>query len=594
MYIEKIKSPAFLKGLNLEELNIVADETRQAVLNRVSKHGGHVGPNLGFVEATVALHYVFDAPKDKLVFDVSHQCYPHKVLTGRASGFLGNVDDMNAISGYSSPAECPEYDNFEVGHTSTSISLATGLQKARDIKGTDENIIAIIGDGSLSGGEAFEGLDEASELGTGIIVIVNDNEMSIAENHGGIYKNLRALRESRGTCEHNWFKAWGFEYKYLEEGNNIEKLIEVFKSVKGTDKPTVVHIHTEKGHGYAPAVANKEAWHWGLPFNLEDGSRPRKNNNGTIPQTAPQEDYGTLFSDWMLREMKQDKTLIAVTAGTPAAAGFTVDKRNEAGKQHIDMGIAEEQAAAMISGMAKGGLHPVWTVYSTFIQRTYDQIAQDLCINSNPAVINVVGGGVNSMNDITHICLFDIPMLCSIPGLIYLAPTTCEEYFAMLRWAIQQDQKPVAIRVPSNGVVHTSEPVDTEYGYEPKYKVIHKGKNVAIIAAGSFLQKGENVARLLTEKGINATLVNPRYLNDVDTDTLEGLKTDHQLVVTLEDGCKDGGFGERIASFYGLSDMKVLVGGIKKGLYDRFDVNKLLSDNNLLDEQIVDEILLHI
>lgn len=594
MYIEKIKSPAFLKGLNLEELNIVADETRQAVLNRVSKHGGHVGPNLGFVEATVALHYVFDAPKDKLVFDVSHQCYPHKVLTGRASGFLGNVDDMNAISGYSSPAECPEYDNFEVGHTSTSISLATGLQKARDIKGTDENIIAIIGDGSLSGGEAFEGLDEASELGTGIIVIVNDNEMSIAENHGGIYKNLRALRESRGTCEHNWFKAWGFEYKYLEEGNNIEKLIEVFKSVKGTDKPTVVHIHTEKGHGYAPAVANKEAWHWGLPFNLEDGSRPRKNDNGTIPQTAPQEDYGTLFSDWMLREMKQDKTLIAVTAGTPAAAGFTVDKRDEAGKQHIDIGIAEEQAAAMISGMAKGGLHPVWTVYSTFIQRTYDQIAQDLCINSNPAVINVVGGGVNSMNDITHICLFDIPMLCSIPGLIYLAPTTCEEYFAMLRWAIQQDQKPVAIRVPSNGVVHTSEPVDTEYGYEPKYKVIHKGKNVAIIAAGSFFQKGENVARLLTENGINATLINPRYLNGVDTDTLEGLKTDHQLVVTLEDGCKDGGFGERIASFYGLSDMKVLVGGIKKGLYDRFDVNKLLSDNNLLDEQIVDEILLHI
>lgn len=594
MYIEKIKSPAFLKGLNLEELNIVANETRQAVLNRVSKHGGHVGPNLGFVEATVALHYVFDAPKDKLVFDVSHQCYPHKVLTGRASGFLGNVDDMNAISGYSSPAECPEYDNFEVGHTSTSISLATGLQKARDIKGTDENIIAIIGDGSLSGGEAFEGLDEASELGTGIIVIVNDNEMSIAENHGGIYKNLRALRESRGTCEHNWFKAWGFEYKYLEEGNNIEKLIEVFKSVKGTDKPTVVHIHTEKGHGYAPAVAKKEAWHWGLPFNLEDGSRPRKNDVDNIPQTAPQEDYGTLFSDWMLREMKQDKTLIAVTAGTPAAAGFTVDKRNEAGKQHIDMGIAEEQAAAMISGMAKGGLHPVWTVYSTFIQRTYDQIAQDLCINSNPAVINVVGGGVNSMNDITHICLFDIPMLCSIPGLIYLAPTTCEEYFAMLRWAIQQDQKPVAIRVPSNGVVHTSEPVDTEYGYEPKYKVIHKGKNVAIIAAGSFFQKGENVARLLTEKGINATLVNPRYLNDVDTDTLEGLKTDHQLVVTLEDGCKDGGFGERIASFYGLSDMKVLVGGIKKGLYDRFDVNKLLSDNNLLDEQIVDEILLHI
>ena len=591
MYIEKIKSPVDLKKLDLKALQTVADETRQAVLNRVSKHGGHVGPNLGFVEATVALHYVFDAPKDKLVFDVSHQSYPHKVLTGRAAGFLGNVDDMNAISGYSSPTECQEYDNFEVGHTSTSISLATGLQKARDIKGTHENIIAIIGDGSLSGGEAFEGLDEASELDTGIIIVVNDNEMSIAENHGGIYKNLRALRESHGSCEHNWFKAWGFEYKYLEEGNDIEKLIEVFKSVKGTEKPTVVHIHTEKGHGYAPAVANKEAWHWGMPFNLEDGSRPRRTPDGSIPEVTPCEDYGELFSDWMLREMKQDKSLIAVTAGTPTAAGFTPEKRKQAGEQHIDMGIAEEQAAAMISGMAKGGLHPVWTVYSTFIQRTYDQIAQDICINSNPAVINVMWGGVNSMNDITHICLFDIPMLCSIPGLTYLAPTTCEEYFAMLRWAISQDKKPIAIRVPSNGVHHTSEKVDSEYGHEPKYKVAHHGEKVAIIAEGSFFQKGENVVRLLATKGIDATLINPRYLNAVDAETLDSLKANHQLVVTLEDGSKDGGFGERIASYYGPSSMKVLVGGIKKGLYDRYDVNQLLSDNRLLDEQIVEDII---
>ena len=591
MYIEKIQSPADLKGMDIATLNIVADEVRQAVLNRVSKHGGHIGPNLGFVEATVALHYVFNAPEDKFVFDVSHQCYPHKVLTGRAAGFLGNVDDMNAISGYSSPAECPEYDNFEVGHTSTSISLATGLQKARDVKGTKENIIAIIGDGSLSGGEAFEGLDEASELGTGIIIIVNDNEMSIAENHGGIYKNLRALRESCGECEHNWFKAWGFEYKYLEEGNDIERLIEVFRSVKDTNRPTVVHIHTEKGHGYAPAVKNKEAWHWGMPFNLDDGSRPVRNADGTVPEVKPCETYPELFSDWMLSEMKHDKTLIAVTAGTPTAAGFTADKRNQAGSQHLDMGIAEEQAVAMISGMAKGGLRPVWTVYSTFIQRTYDQIAQDLCINSNPAVINVVGGGVNSMNDITHICLFDIPMLCSIPGLIYLAPTTCEEYFAMMRWAILQDKKPIAIRVPSNGVVHTTENVDEEYRYESKYKVMHEGSKVAIIAAGSFYQKGENVVRLLADKGIDATLVNPRYLNEVDADSLEALKTNHKLVVTLEDGCKDGGFGERIASYYGTSDMKVLVCGVKKGLYDRYDVEQLLKDNRLLDEQIVEDVL---
>lgn len=582
MYIEKIKSPADLKKLDIEALKIVADETRQAVLNRVSKHGGHVGPNLGFVEATVALHYVFDAPKDKLVFDVSHQSYPHKILTGRAAGFLGDLDDMNAISGYSSPAESPIYDNFEVGHTSTSISLATGLQKARDIKGTDENIIAVIGDGSLSGGEAFEGLDEASELGTGIIIVVNDNEMSIAENHGGIYKNLRALRQSNGQCEHNWFKAWGFEYHYLEEGNDIARLIQIFKKVKGTQRPTVVHIHTEKGHGFAPAVEDKETWHWSMPFNITDGS---------LLNQPTGESYDRLFSDWMLREMKRDKTLIAVTAGTPTAAGFTPAKRREAGAQHIDMGIAEEQAAAMISGMAKGGLHPVWTVYSTFIQRTYDQIAQDLCINSNPAVINVVGGGTASMNDITHICLFDIPMLCSIPNLIYLAPTTCEEYFAMLRWAIDQDRKPIAIRVPSNGVNHTAEPVDTEYSYTPQYKVARQGSQVAIIAAGSFYQKGENVADILAAKGINATLINPRYLNAVDAETLDSLKAEHRLIVTLEDGCKDGGFGERIASYYGTSDMKILVSGVKKDLYDRYNLRQLLADNRLLDEQIVDDIL---
>lgn len=582
MYIEKIKSPADLKQLNIDALKVVADETRQAVLNRVSKHGGHVGPNLGFVEATVALHYVFDTPKDKLVFDVSHQSYPHKVLTGRASGFLGNVDEMNAISGYSSPTECPEYDNFEVGHTSTSVSLATGLQKARDIKGTKENIIAVIGDGSLSGGEAFEGLDEASELGTGIIIVVNDNEMSIAEPHGGIYKNLRDLRESNGQCNHNWFKAWGFEYKYLEEGNDVEKLIEVFRSVKDTDKPTVVHIHTEKGHGFTPAVENKEAWHYGMPFNREDGSRPER------PTT---ESYEQLLSDWLLKKMKQDKTLVAVTAGTPSAAGFTPEKRKEAGAQHVDVGIAEEQAVAMISGMAKGGLRPVWTVFSTFIQRTYDQIAQDLCINANPAVINVTWGGTASMNDITHICLFDIPMLCSIPGLIYLAPTTCEEYFSMLRWAILQDKKPIAIRIPSNGVHHTTENVDTEYAYEAKYKVTQKGEKVAIIAAGSFYQKGENVIRLLAEEGIKATLINPRYLNEVDRETLDSLKGSHELVVTLEDGSKDGGFGERIAAYYGTSEMKVLVGGIKKDLYDRFDLQQLLSDNRLLDEQIVEDVV---
>ena len=583
MYIEKIKSPADLKGLTVEQLKIVCDETRQAVLSRVSRHGGHVGPNLGFVEATVALHYVFDAPRDKFVFDVSHQSYPHKVLTGRAAGFLGDVEDMNAISGYSSPAESLLYDNFEVGHTSTSVSLATGLQKARDLKGTGENVIAVIGDGSLSGGEAFEGLDEASELGTGIIIVVNDNEMSIAENHGGIYKNLRLLRETAGKAECNYFKALGFDYHYLEEGNDVEKLIGMFRAVKGTKVPTVVHIHTEKGHGFAPAVAEKERWHYGAPFDIATGE--------PLCARAAGEDYGDLFADWMLEKMKSDPLLVAVTAGTPTAAGFTREKRLKAGSRHLDMGIAEEQACAMSSAMAKGGLHPVWTVYSTFVQRTYDQIAQDLCINSNPAVINVMWGGTGTMNDITHICLFDIPMLSGIPNLIYLAPTNCEEYFAMLDWAVRQDRKPVAIRVPSNGVHHTCGTVDTEYSYEPSYKITRRGSRVAVIAAGSFYQKGENVVSLLAKEGVDATLVNPRYLSGVDAAVLEELKADHSVVVTLEDGCKDGGFGERIAAYYGPSEMKVLVCGVKKDLYDRFDLHQLLSDNRLLDGQIAEDAL---
>ena len=585
MYIEKIKSPADLKKLDIEALKTVASETREAVLNRVSKHGGHIGPNLGFVEATVALHYVFDAPTDKFVFDVSHQCYPHKVLTGRAAGFLGDADDMNAISGYSSPTESPVYDNFEVGHTSTSVSLATGLQKARDIRGTHENIIAVIGDGSLSGGEAFEGLDEASELGTGIIIVVNDNEMSIAENHGGIYKNLRALRESNGTCSHNWFKAWGFEYTYLEEGNDIEKLINVFRSVKDTDRPTVVHIHTEKGHGFAPAVENKEAWHWGLPFNREDGSRPAG---------APHETYEQLYSDWMLREMKLDKTLIAVTAGTPAAAGFTPAKRKEAGKQHIDMGIAEEQAVSMASGLAKGGMYPVFASYATFFQRTYDQLSQDVCVNRNPATFLVFGASMYSMNDVTHLCFYDIPLLSNIPNLVYLAPATLEEYKAMLGWAIAQETHPVAIRVPvpvyENGSLY---PVKAEKDYRElnRFAVTHKGSQVALLGAGNFYGLAEQTAKELQSRGIDATVINPRYLTGLDTELLEELRKDHTVVATMEDGCLAGGFGEKIASYYGKTDMRILNFGIPKAFYDRYDYARLAEENHLTPQLAAEDIL---
>ena len=578
MLLEKIQSPKDVKVLSMPQLHELAQEIRDGILNRDSNIGGHVGPNLGIVETTIAMHYVFNCPEDKFVFDVSHQSYPHKMLTGRAFGYYDN-NRFQEISGYSSPAESPEYDQFELGHTSTSISLASGLQKARDIKGTKENIVVLIGDGSLSGGEALEGLDEVGELGTGIIIIENDNEMSIAENHGGLYKNLALLRETNGKAECNLFRAMGLDYEYVADGNDVETLIKTFQEVKDIDHPIVVHIHTEKGKGYAPAEQNKEPWHWSMPFDIETG-KPKVEGGG--------EDYGNMTAEYLLEEMKKDKHLVAVTSGTPTVAGFFKNRREEAGAQHVDVGIAEEQAVAMISGMAKGGIRPVYNVYSTFIQRTYDQIAQDLCINGNPAVINVFCASLYGMNDITHIGFYDIPMLSNIPNLVYLAPTCWEEYKAMMAWGIQQTSHPVAIRVPGGTVTHSDEQFDEDYSELNRFKMTHKGSKVAIVALGAFYGLGKQVAALLKEqKGIDATLINPRYITGLDEEMLESLKADHEKVITLEDGALEGGFGEKIARFYGDSDMRTLCFGIKKGLYDRYDYQQLAKDNELTPEQIV-------
>lgn len=578
MLLENIYSPKDVKVLTMKQLHELAQEIRDGILNRDSNIGGHVGPNLGIVEVTIAMHYVFNCPEDKFVFDVSHQSYPHKMLTGRAFGYYDN-NRFQEISGYSSPAESPEYDQFELGHTSTSISLASGLQKARDIKGTKENIVVVIGDGSLSGGEALEGLDEVGELGTGIIIVVNDNEMSIAENHGGLYKNLALLRETNGQAECNLFRAMGLDYQYIADGNDVETLIKAFLQVKGIDHPIVLHIHTEKGKGYAPAEQNKEPWHWSMPFDIETG-KPKAEGGG--------EDYGNMTAEYLLEEMKKDKHLVAVTSGTPTVAGFFKARREEAGAQHVDVGIAEEQAVAMISGMAKGGIRPVYNVYSTFIQRTYDQIAQDLCINNNPAVINIFCASLYGMNDITHIGFYDIPMLSNIPNLVYLAPTCWEEYKAMLAWGIKQTSHPVAIRVPCGAVTHSDEQFDEDYSALNRFKMTHKGSKVAIVALGAFYGLGKQVAEMLKEqKGIDATLINPRYITGLDEEMLKSLKADHEKVITLEDGALEGGFGEKIARFYGDSDMKTHCFGIKKGLYDRYDYQQLAKDNELTPEQIV-------
>jgi len=581
MLLETINSPEDIKRLNSNELQTLADETRQCLLQKVSEHGGHVGPNLGMVEATVALHYVFHSPKDKFIFDVSHQSYPHKILTGRKEAFLDSrhYDD---VSGYSEPSESP-HDHFVIGHTSTSISLACGMAKARDLQGGTENIIAIIGDGSLSGGEALEGLNVAgSELGSNLIIVVNDNQMSIAENHGGLYKNLLLLRQTKGKAECNLFRAMGLDYRYVDNGNNIDALIETFQQVKDIDHPTVLHINTLKGKGFSFAEQNKERWHWSMPFDLETGKLRSVGE--------PSEDYAPLTAEHLLSLMPTHPELFAVTAGTPTVMGFTKSRRERAGKQFVDVGIAEETAVALSSGAAKRGARPVWGVYSTFVQRTYDQLQQDLCINDNPAVILVFWGGIESMNDVTHTCLYDIPLMMNIPNLIYLAPTCKEEYFAMLDWAIAYREHPVAIRVPVNGVVSRRVQCSEIDWAKPAYEVAHRGNKVALLGLGAYFQLAENLRNALIEKGIDATLINPRIITALDSETLDSLKADHSLVVTLEDGQIDGGWGEKIARYYGDSPMRVLVRGERKQFEDRYQVDELLKANRLTVAQLVEDV----
>lgn len=579
MYIEKINGPEDVKKLNIEEMTALAEEMRHALLKRASIHGGHFGPNFGMVEAIIALHYVFESPKDKMVFDVSHQTYPHKMLTGRKDAYLYE-EHYDDVTGYSCPQES-EHDHFTVGHTSTSVSLACGLAKARDLRGESANVIAIIGDGSLSGGEALEGMDFAAELDSNMIIVVNDNDMSIAENHGGLYSNLKLLRETNGQAECNLFKAMGLDYVYVDHGNDLRELIGAFKQVKDSKKPVVVHINTLKGKGYKPAEEHKEEWHWHLPFDIETGK-------SHFPEV---EDYSSVTCEYLIEKMKQDPTVVAITSGTPTILGFTQEKRKQAGRQFVDVGIAEETAVALASGIAKGGGKPVYGVYSSFIQRTYDQISQDLCIDGNPATIVVYTGSVFGMTDVTHLGLQDIPMLSNIPGLVYLAPTTKEEYLSMLDWSVEQKEMPVAIKLPGGDMISDGREVKKDWSQLNTYEVTEKGSKIALIGLGTFYSLALQTAEMLEKKGIHATVINPYYITGLDEGLLEKLKADHDTVVTLEDGILNGGFGEKIARFYGSSDMKVYNYGLKKEFLDRYDVNEVLKENHLTAEQIVNDIL---
>ena len=576
--LNKINGPEDVKKLSIAEMKELANDIRQALLTKVSSKGGHFGPNLGMVEATIAMHYVFNSPVDKIVYDVSHQSYPHKMLTGRKNAFT-NPEEYYSVTGYTSQFES-EHDFFTIGHTSTSVSLACGLAKARDVKGEKGNVIAVIGDGSLSGGEAYEGLNNAAESGKNMIIVVNDNDMSIAENHGGLYKNLKLLRDTKGQAENNFFKTLGLDYVYVD-GHDLEALIETFSKVKDIDHPIVVHMYTIKGKGYDKAVENKEPFHYSMPFDLETGK---------LLGDFSGETYQSILSGFLEENARKDKKVVGITAATPGFMGINVLRTPEFKDQYVDVGIAEEHAIALSSGMASQGAKPIAIFLSSFIQRTYDQLSQDLAINNNPALIVVHGGGISG-SDVTHLGLFDIPLISNIPNIVYLAPTSKEEYLAMLQWGLDQQDQPVVVRTPSAAVVTTGEKVEADFSKLNTYKKVVEGSKVAILGLGAYFKLGQEVKEYLKETtGIDATLINPRFITGVDTDMLNGLVENHDVVITLEDGLLNGGFGEKIARFYGDKDMKVLNFGATKEFTDSVPVEELYARYHLTKELIVEDI----
>ena len=573
MILDKVNSPSDVKKLNKDELNTLADEIRKVLINKVEITGGHMGSNLGFIEPTIALHYVFSTPKDKIIYDVSHQCYTHKILTGRKDNFL-DESKFDDISGYTNPNESV-HDFFQIGHTSTSISLACGMAIARDLKKEDGNVIAVIGDGSLTGGEAFEGLNNASVLKSNIIIVVNDNEMSIAENHGGMVGALKTLRESDGTNSNNFFKALGFDYYYVKDGNDVEALIDVFKKVKDVNHPVVIHVHTLKGKGYLPALENKERGHWLMPKGFKF-----KN----------EETYEEIFKNFIYEKASSDESIIGITAATPGVVGFTKEFREKVKNHYLDVGIAEQHAVTLSSAIAKAGAKPYFGVHSSFIQRAYDQLSQCLALNNNPAVIVVFSAGLSSM-DATHVGAFDIPLISNIPNLVYLAPTCKEEFVSMLEYSYAEKEHPIVIRVPQDDVLVKKEEDKTDYGNLNKFKVEHKGNMVAVLAVGDFYRLGMSLKDALKEElNIDATFINPVYLTGLDIELLEKLKDDHSIIVTLENGVLDGGFGEKITRYYGNSTMKVLNYGGKKEFIDRKSLNDIYEENHLTTSKMLEDI----
>lgn len=573
--LETIASPADLRQHSMAELTTLAAEIRTALLTKLSATGGHVGPNLGDVELTIAWHYVFDSPHDKIIWDVSHQSYTHKLLTGRKQAFL-DPDHYHDVTGFTEPRESP-HDFFTIGHTSTSIGLASGLALARDAAGTHDHITAVIGDGALSGGLAYEALNNAAVLNHQLLIVVNDNQWSIAENHGGLYQNLKLLRDTFGQAANNGFKALGLDYTYEANGNDVAVMIAAFQAAKACDHPLVLHVNTQKGRGFAPALANEEAFHWHAPFHLSDGS-------ALHPATG--ENYPDIILAALERQLQTGKPIYTINAAIPG--GFHLkDWQAAHPDRYIDVGIAEQMSITLAAGMAKGGLRPVVFEAATFLQRAYDQLSHDLGINALPVVVLVRGGQITG-GDPTHQADLDAGMLSNIPNITYLAPTGKEELVAMLDWALAQPHGPIAIRIPAGPV--TSAPLAADWSATHQH-VIHHGQEVALMAVGSLLPLAQQVAAGLLAHHIDATLIDPRSLNTLDTAGLEQLRGAHRLVVTFEENSLDGGFGQKVAAYFGPSNMAVLTLGAKREFNHELTRQALLQADQLTPETATQAIL---
>lgn len=627
--LSSIHTPADVHALSAQQLRDLCLEIRATLLDYGKQHGGHIGSNLGVVELTVALHRVFDSPRDRFIFDVSHQSYVHKMLTGRAEAYL-DQSRFDEVTGFTNPLES-EHDSFVLGHTGTSISLACGLAKTRDMQrgaageSTIGNVIAIIGDGSLSSAIAFEGLNNAAEQGGNLIIIVNDNEMSIAEDFGGMYGQLAKLRTSNGMAELNLFKAFGLDYRYVEQGNDVDALVEVLNEVKDIDHPIVVHIHTTKGLGFNDETEADNGSDGCNQTNPQPHAGQCEANHWQDPEASlgkpldARKYYGEMAMASLERRFDNEPGLVVISPATPGSNGITRDFRERAGAHYVDTGITEEHAAAFAAGIARAGGRPVLATSATFFQRTFDQLQQELALNHVPATLLIFGAGISGADN-THSGTFDMTMFANVPDVTCLAPSSGEQMLDMLAWATgPSEHGVVAIRMPGEQILAleraadmTFDPLQRAEEHDPavniagacpfvRYQIVQPGRDVAILGLGNTMPLAAEITSALAENdeehaAITATLVDALQYSTMDAELLAMLADGHRLVVTLEDGQLEGGWGEKVTAFYAnssntkASHVRVLNFGAAKEFTDRVPLGELNERYGLTSETIVSRI----